>query len=197
MEQIYIQNIKINKVRHLENINLSVGNSGRKHIILTGKNGSGKTSVLDAMATFINSVTMGRNPEKLMQDIDGTESLLESWIRMGEKIQQRQAEENLQYEKNLFAKSTAGVWLDFNESFVDIRKEFEEGRFVVAYYKANRVFSSVEPKHVEKIQLKSEYAIDETPRSEFIKYLLDLKMTEALAKIEWKERQSEYNRHLV
>ena len=107
MEQIYIQNIKINKVRHLENINLSVGNSGRKHIILTGKNGSGKTSVLDAMATFINSVTMGRNPEKLMQDIDGTESLLESWIRMGEKIQQRQAEENLQYEKNLFAKSTA------------------------------------------------------------------------------------------
>ena len=181
MEQIYIQNIKINKVRHLENINLSVGNSGRKHIILTGKNGSGKTSVLDAMATFINSVTMGRNPEQLMQDIDGTESLLESWIRMGEKIQQRQAEENLQYEKNLFAKSTAGVWLDFNESFVDIRKEFEEGRFVVAYYKANRVFSSVEPKHVEKIQLKSEYAIDETPRSEFIKYLLDLKMTEALA----------------
>ena len=181
MEQIYIQNIKINKVRHLENINLSVGNSGRKHIILTGKNGSGKTSVLDAMATFINSVTMGRNPEKLMQDIDGTESLLESWIRMGEKIQQRQAEENLQYEKNLFAKSTAGVWLDFNESFVAIRKEFEEGRFVVAYYKANRVFSSVEPKHVEKIQLKSEYAIDETPRSEFIKYLLDLKMTEALA----------------
>lgn len=101
MEQIYIQNIKINKVRHLENINLSVGNSGRKHIILTGKNGSGKTSVLDAMATFINSVTMGRNPEQLMQDIDGTESLLESWIRMGEKIQQRQAEENLQYEKNL------------------------------------------------------------------------------------------------
>ena len=93
MEQIYIQNIKINKVRHLENINLSVGNSGRKHIILTGKNGSGKTSVLDAMATFINSVTMGRNPEQLMQDIDGTESWLESRIRMGEKIQQRQAEE--------------------------------------------------------------------------------------------------------
>lgn len=68
MEQIYIQNIKINKVRHLENINLSVGNSGRKHIILTGKNGSGKTSVLDAMATFINTVTIGRNPELLMQD---------------------------------------------------------------------------------------------------------------------------------
>ena len=34
---------------------------------------------------------------------------------------------------------------------------------------------------MEKVQLKSDYAIDETPREEFIKYLLDLKMTQALA----------------
>ena len=81
----------------------------------------------------------------------------------------------------MYAKATAGVWLDFNTSFVAIRKQFEEGRFVVAYYKADRVFSSVEPKHVEKVQLKSDYAINAMPRTEFIKYLLDLKMTEALA----------------
>ena len=29
--------------------------------------------------------------------------------------------------------------------------------------------------------MKSDYAINETPREEFLKYLLDLKMTEALA----------------
>ena len=34
-------------------------------------------------------------------------------------------------------------------------------------YKADRVFSSIEPKHVEKVQLKSGYAIDETPRGIF------------------------------
>ena len=78
-------------------------------------------------------------------------------------------------------KSTAGVWLDLNTSFVKIRNQFEAGQFVVSYYKADRVFSSIEPKHVEKVQLKSGYAIDETPREEFIKYLLDLKMTQALA----------------
>ena len=43
------------------------------------------------------------------------------------------------------------------------------------FYKADRVFSSIEPKHVEKVQLKSGYAIDETSREEF------LKMTQALA----------------
>ena len=72
------------------------------------------------------------------------------------------------------------MWLDFNTSFTKIQKEFEAGRFIVAYYKVDRVFSSVEPKHVEKVQLKSEYMINEMPRTEFIKYLLDLKMTQAL-----------------
>ena len=43
------------------------------------------------------------------------------------------------------------------------------------FYKADRVFSSIETKHVEKVQLKSGYAIDETSREEF------LKMTQALA----------------
>ena len=34
---------------------------------------------------------------------------------------------------------------------------------------------------MEKVQLKSDYAIDKTPREEFKKYLIDLKMTQALA----------------
>ena len=90
-------------------------------------------------------------------------------------------ERNLKHLNNQYLDYTAGVWLNFNTSFVNIQKQFEAGQFVVAYYKADRVFSSIEPKHVEKVQLKSDYAIDETPREEFIKYLLDLKMTQALA----------------
>ena len=191
MKQIYIQNIKINKVRHLEKIHLPVGDNGCKHIILTGKNGSGKTSVLDAMATFINSVTVGKDPEQLIEDMEGSERAIKFWNKEKDKRQLSQAEENLHYEKIQLEKSTAGVWIDFNASFMDIRKQFEEGKFIVAYYKANRVFSSIEPKHVEKIQLKSEYSIDETPRSEFIKYLLDLKMMEALAASNGKKDKAE------
>ncbi len=47
MKDIFLTNIKIEKIRHLENINISISNKKRKHLILTGKNGSGKTSVLD------------------------------------------------------------------------------------------------------------------------------------------------------
>lgn len=105
------------------------------------------------MATFINSVTVGKDPEQLIEDMEGSERAIKFWNKEKDKRQLSQAEENLHYEKIQLEKSTAGVWIDFNASFMDIRKQFEEGKFIVAYYKANRVFSSIEPKHVEKFSL--------------------------------------------
>ena len=55
MEQTFFTDIKIEKVRHLENIWIPLGIKKRKHLILTGKNGSGKTSVLEAMVRYIQS----------------------------------------------------------------------------------------------------------------------------------------------
>ena len=54
--------------------------------------------------------------------------------------------------------------------------------YILAYYKADRIFQAEQPRHVEKVQLKDRYALTEFPRNEFVKYLLDLKMTEALAR---------------
>jgi predicted ATP-binding protein involved in virulence len=44
----FITEIKIGKVRHLKNIDIVLGDE-KKHLILTGKNGSGKTSVLEEL----------------------------------------------------------------------------------------------------------------------------------------------------
>lgn len=49
MQDIFITNIAIHKVRHLENIEIQLSQEERKHLILTGKNGSGKTSILQAL----------------------------------------------------------------------------------------------------------------------------------------------------
>ena len=43
-----------------------------KHIIFTGKNGSGKTSVLDAISTFLNSITKGEDPEEIAETVKTT-----------------------------------------------------------------------------------------------------------------------------
>lgn len=152
MEKIFISNIKINKVRHLENIEIKLSDQEAKHLIITGKNGSGKTSLLNSVATFLGSITNSDDP--------------------------------------IIEETSAGIMLDLNCSLEDVRQEFQQGHFIVAYYKADRVFRAQVPKHVEKVELKNDYTIDETPRDDFIKYLLDLKMTQALAASNGKEEKA-------
>ena len=56
MEQTFFTGVNIEKVRHLENISIPLDKGKRKHLILTGKNGSGKTSVLEAMVKYLEYI---------------------------------------------------------------------------------------------------------------------------------------------
>ncbi|MCL2054631.1 MAG: AAA family ATPase [Oscillospiraceae bacterium] len=49
MQDVFITKIHIDKVRHLKDVSIALSDTERKHLILTGKNGSGKTSLLEAM----------------------------------------------------------------------------------------------------------------------------------------------------
>ena len=49
MQNLFINKIHIDKVRHLKNVDIVLSDTERKHLIITGKNGSGKTSLLEAM----------------------------------------------------------------------------------------------------------------------------------------------------
>jgi len=53
MQNTFITNIQIDKVRHLTNVCIELSNTERKHLILTGKNGSGKTSLLESIRDFV------------------------------------------------------------------------------------------------------------------------------------------------
>lgn len=59
-KDIFITNLTIFKVRHLKDIEIPLSNTERKHLILTGKNGSGKTSVLENLKQIFDIIyTMG------------------------------------------------------------------------------------------------------------------------------------------
>jgi predicted ATP-binding protein involved in virulence len=53
----YITDIHINKLRHLHNIDISLAKDKRQHLLITGKNGSGKTSLLDALFLQLENAT--------------------------------------------------------------------------------------------------------------------------------------------
>jgi len=56
MQNTFITKIHIDKVRHLENVDIVLSDTERKHLILTGKNGSGKTSLLETMKDITSSM---------------------------------------------------------------------------------------------------------------------------------------------
>lgn len=53
MESFFITKIDIKKVRHLQDVEINISDTERKHLMLTGKNGSGKTSVINALKNII------------------------------------------------------------------------------------------------------------------------------------------------
>lgn len=52
-DELFITDLTIHQVRHLKDIHILLSKDERKHLILTGKNGSGKTSVLNSIKTEI------------------------------------------------------------------------------------------------------------------------------------------------
>ena len=91
-------------------------------------------------------------------------------------------EKEVSRRKEQLEKSRNGLDIQFNKKAGDITALTEKYHYILAYYKADRIFEAEQPRHVEKVQLKDKYGLTEFPRNEFVKYLLDLKMTEALAR---------------
>lgn len=192
MEQLFVSNIKINKVRHLNNISIELSKQERKHLIITGKNGSGKTSLLDAIAVFLNSITNFKDPMEAMRYLEvDKKTLLRLENQKDADMKIKETKERISYYEKRIETSTGGVMLEMNCQLSNVLPEFKEGNLVVAYYRADRVFQAQIPRYVEKVSLKKDYTIEESPRKDFIKYLLDLKMTQALAASNGKREKAE------
>ncbi len=145
MDNIFITNLTIKKVRHLKNISIPLSEKQMKHLILTGKNGSGKTSIVEALAKYLSKIFTG---------------------------ERETAFRNCQNELDI----------KLNNKIDTIPRLAEKNHYILAYYGAARVFQADQPKQIEKVQLRDYYDLTEFPRKEFVKYLLDWKMTEMLAR---------------
>lgn len=139
MNQHFITQIHIDKVRHLQNITIPLSETTCKHLILTGKNGSGKTSVMEALKAYLSIYTGD----------SGTVDI------------------------------TRGVTAQFNDK-KSIQSRVYMGKYIFAYYEAERGYTAHNEKNVSKVDLKERYTIQEHPGQEFVKYILNLKTVDQL-----------------
>lgn len=52
----FIKNIHVNELFHLKNFDIPIADEQAPHLMITGKNGSGKTVLLNAIADFLDII---------------------------------------------------------------------------------------------------------------------------------------------
>ena len=182
----FLTSIHINKIFHLENIDILIDEKEKKHLIITGKNGSGKTSLLNALVEFFQRIQQDKalNFLGFEENLNVCQKILSNSKKSNSSENQvRQAENNvLLFEKEL--KATYGKLIPSLNHLEDISRKVQNGEFLFAFYAANRKTQVAIPKNPEKPNLEPSVKITDSKQGEFVKFLVDLKIQEALARNE-------------
>ena len=181
MENIFITGLDIHKVRHLNDISIPLSKSSRKNLIFTGKNGSGKTSVLDSVVHHLEYVVSDNfyTKDQMLEQVQYFRDLVN-------KSDDSSPSQIDTYKSRMLAWSDmlshwqSGCTANYT-SLAKLREKYKSGQFIIAHYSDNRKINIAQYKNIEKVDLKPVYGIYEKPSEDLGKYLVNLKSIQAFA----------------
>lgn len=152
--ECYITNIHVKKLRHLNNIDISLSEDNVKHhFLITGRNGSGKTSLLDAL--FLQLQSSGEK------------------FQCSDEMAQKVLKPNLNIPIDKSLENT--VIPTFTTG------KYRSSDTLISYFRANRHLKVDIPNGVEKVAVSANSA---ECSNILVKYLVDLKTQQSYAKNE-------------
>ena len=180
--QRYIQAIHINKVRHLHDLDIYIPDDEHPHLLITGKNGSGKTSLLEAIRDHIALLQKGQSLDFLKYE-EYIQHYTQRLTNGTNPLKSAELEQQLAF------------WQErLNELYGEVRVEFEnptqivfhssDKPFICAMYAASREVRMSEPLSPTKPTLSDQWFINQSASDQFLNFLSDLKIQEALARNE-------------
>lgn len=179
----YITEICIDKLRHLSNIDIPLNSEQRQHLIITGKNGSGKTSLLMALQKYLQAIN-----DKAFMDIVERRipvlSMIEKSLNKAEtETEKYELKKHKEHTLNIIKQYADGIRLSFNNS-EHLETLYEQGDYITAFFPANRKTQLMRFQGVEDIKLRSAYEIYSEPGQLLLKYMVHLKTQQAYARNE-------------
>lgn len=181
MNNLYIKSIKSNNHPFVkaENIDISSTENKKKNIIITGVNGSGKTTILTSLKNAIATYTQQKNNYALVQNrrlteyknaktklslIDPTEPAYQSALTELDAIYSR----CINY----------GAFLNINFSIDDF---YDTNYFVLAYFEAKRVTDLSKPQSISAPTLNHTPIGDHNVGKLFIQHLVNRRSQQSFA----------------
>lgn len=185
VNSIFIKKIKINEVRHLKGLEIPISESAKKHVIITGKNGSGKTSLLDAIRVYLEQIFYNKyNVAQQHATIDEWRKLITlNKSRMehaddANKLQYSQAisqlEDAISGTEN-HIKLVTRVQLEINNEY-SLFDAIGGGRFLVDVETFVRVNQQDDVRGASNIEFKKIYHPGETISNLFAQFLTNQRM---------------------
>ena len=193
MNQHFITKLHISQVRHLKDIDIPISETECKHLILTGKNGSGKTSVLKGLAAYLSKFFLDSSSKESFRIYkERMQQLPEEILHTSKDSPEYTALLNRLEHATQFVKTyEQGVTPIFQEDSL-IHAHTLQGTYIFAYYQAERVYIAENEKNIAQVELTDTYGIDAHPGQDFVKYILNLKTIGAMAETNGKpERAAE------
>nr|VFJ43518.1 MAG: Predicted ATP-binding protein involved in virulence [Candidatus Kentron sp. FW] len=172
MTDTFITKIQVNQARNIRDLTIPLSETERRHLIITGKNGSGKTGLLEELAKFL----------RLLESSDYEHPLdrVEPYM-MGEteRFKRSQADAIFLDRAN---NGLDGTKISFTEYPPKVSIKIRAGNFLIAFYEAKRQTQLTVPKGIEKVSLKEKYPLDERVGPAFLQYLVNLKAERSFAR---------------
>lgn len=185
----FIKNIHINNLLHLKNFDIPIADEKAPHLMLTGKNGSGKTILLNAIADFLDKIKNDINYEYI-----NIENFSESFNKKIESLFDYKSEvdpntvntllDNFKRYENRVKEMNKKVYLTPKEALKQITEEYQKEDFIIVFYQAARMPAMQEIDSPTKPNYNVKGDVRNTVTDQFLNFLSDLKIQEALARIE-------------
>ncbi len=198
MREIYISKIHIKESRNILDLTIPLSNEERKHLIITGKNGSGKTSLLNDLNIFLQQVDNGNYGayENQMQELKNQKKSIKDLTTQKEKRKEffkESPQEEDQINANIEAQQNylndLKKWFNMFGSVEVHFKNYKKvnfatlsGDYLIAYFDAKRHTNLIVPSSITKVNLKTKYSIAEKVNKDFIQYIVNMKADRSFAR---------------
>lgn len=183
-KSIWMTSIHLRKVRNLKDLTIKICDcQERRHLILTGPNGSGKTSLLMALRDHLVALAADRNLQviKVEEQYESFEKQRQRAKDAGDLYNEQRWKQIVSHFKGVIEK----LWGEVRPSYTEVAElpiRFAQNEFIISYYEDCRKSEFISPMNPEKPNIK--FGIRENNVREFLKFLVDLKVQQALARNE-------------
>ncbi len=177
----FITHIFVENSRNVTNLDIPLSKEHRQHLILTGKNGSGKTSMLQEINKFLNQIENG-----MIQNYD-------TYFSRFEKYEKEISDKNLTQDQKLNLEKIGinykipltafgGTRIEFAEKKYNLNEKYKKGKFILAFFESKRKTHLKIPTGINKLELLETYSNKQSANQDFLQYIVNLKADRSFAR---------------